>query len=142
MRSRVVFALAVAVLVGAFAAASAGGVTETYHGIFSDQVSYTADCTGVPSGGVIAEGVWNVAIHGAHATVTITIFTNGKHHVSYGTAAAVLKPGPNFQVEYPTGAGDLTMSLAGSAMTYTIAHYHLGGVVCPTGEVTYHGELR
>jgi hypothetical protein len=143
MRSRIAFALAAAAVGAAIAAATtSGGVTTTYHGIFSAKVSYSEACTGVPAGGVVADGVWNVAIHGDQATVTINIFTDGKHHVSYGTKAEVLEQGPNFSVGYATGAGYLTLSRTGDEIAYTIAPYHYGGVACDTGGVVYHGELR
>ena len=143
MRSRLIPALAAAALVSALAAATvAGGVTQTYHGVFSGKVEYSADCTGVPATDVMAEGVWNVAIHKDDATVTITIFRDGKHHVSYGIAAEVLQRGPNFKVSYTTGAGVVVMSRAGDDVTYAIAPYTYDPVVCEMGGVAYHGEVR
>jgi len=111
-------------------------------GVFSGKVGYAEGCTGVPTVDVLADGVWNVAIHGDRATVTINIFTNVKHHVSYGAKAEVLDHDSNFAVGYDTEAGYLTLSRNGDGIAYTIVPYHYGGVACDSGGVIYHGELR
>jgi hypothetical protein len=129
------FALAAAV-------AAAQPRTTTYHGVFSGSVDYVNCTTAAPS--TIADGTWNIAVHGREdATVAINIFTDGKHHVSFGGVAPQVVPtgGQVFAVRVGTGAGPLLMSLEGDQFTYTIAPYHFpGGLVCDS--VTYHGALR
>ena len=73
--------------------------------------------------------------------MSINIFVDGKHHVSFGgpfqqtnVLGATVAVGP-----VPTQAGGLTISLTGSALTYTIPDYSLSGLKCEN--VTYTGSL-
>jgi len=140
---RVLLAAAVAALMAALAAAtaaSAGPVTTTYHGTFSGPVVYTG-CTGTPPT-TIASGTWTVALHGTtDATVTVNIFANGKHHVSFGGTFPQTAPtgGQTFAVAIPTLAGPLVVSLTGHTFRYVIAPYDAFGVTADS--VTYSGSL-
>ena len=130
------------------AAAPAGAETPastTYHGVFT-AVVYSGCNQVTPTGPV--SGPWNIIQRGAtDATVSINIFLNGKHHVSFGGPVLQAQPpvaGATVAVALVTGAGDLTITLTGEKLTYTISPYDFpGGVLqCPgTGCVTYTGEL-
>jgi hypothetical protein len=136
-------AVALAAFVAAVAtaaAASSGPVTTTYHGTFSGPVVYSG-CTSEPPA-AIASGTWTVALHGqTDATVTVNIFTNGKHHVSFGGTFPQIAPsgGQTFAVAIPTLAGPLVVSLTGATFTYRIAPYDAFGITCDS--VTYSGSL-
>jgi hypothetical protein len=76
----------------------------------------------------IATGTWSVVLHGRdEATVNVNIFTNGKHHVSFGGRYAQGSAGPaeTFAVEIPTAASlvPLRVSLEGQTFTYRIEGY-------------------
>ena len=72
--------------------------------------------------------------------MSINIFVGGKHHVSFGgpipqtTIGGTIVLGP-----VHTQAGDLTISLTGNALSYTIPDYSLPGLSCK--RVTYTGLL-
>ena len=139
-RSVLVLAAAAFVSAVAVGAATSGPGTSTYHGSFSGPVVYAGCATQPPL--TVAAGRWNVALHGTtDATVSFNIFTNGKHHVSYGGTFAQIVPsaGETFAVEIPTEAGTLRISLAGDEFTYQIAPYNLLGISCAS--VTYSGTV-
>ena len=122
----------------AVAATASAGTTTTYHGVFSGPVVYKGCTTTPPT--AIASGTWSVALHGTtDATVTIDIFVNGEHHVSFGGTFPQVAPakGQTFAVAIPTQAGPLTVSLKGEMFTYLIAPYDLFGIACRS--VTYSG---
>lgn len=136
------FGLVVAVLASTIgmAGAASAATTTTYHGLFTGPVVYQGCATTPPT--AIAHGTWNVALHGASdATVTVNIFVNGKHHVSFGGTVPQLAPenGQTFAVAIPTQAGPLAISLLGNAFMYRIAPYDLFGISCES--VTYTGAL-
>lgn len=131
--------------------AASAGRTTTYHGTFGGSITYD-NCVGETFVPGVAGGVWNVAVHGDSATVSVDIFVDGAHHVSFGGSGVPVEAiGPDgFELAaVPTGAGPLTMSLSGVDFTYQIAPYDLYGVTCPppgspegtSGGVTYHGTL-
>jgi hypothetical protein len=135
---RFMLAVVVLALVGSASIAAAG--TTTYHGTFSGPVVYKGCGGAAPEG--IAGGTWNVALHGStDATVSFDIFVNRQHHVSYGGTVPQIAPekGQAFAVQFETQAGTLTVSLAGTALTYRISPYTLSGINCRG--VTYSGTL-
>jgi hypothetical protein len=124
----------------AVAATASAATTTTYHGVFSGPVVYKG-CTATPPT-AIASGTWSVALHGTtDATVTVSIFVNGEHHVSFGGTSPQVAPtkGQTFAVAIPTLAGPLTVSLTGETFVYRIAPYDLSGITCRS--VTYSGTL-
>lgn len=130
--------LIVVASVGVIAAGAA--LTTTYHGTFAGPVVYQG-CKG-PAPTVVASGTWGVALHdGSDATVSVNIFANGEHHVSFGGTFAQLpaRRGETFVAGTETEAGPLTVSLSGTAFTYRIAPYSLFGTSCRS--VTYSGVL-
>jgi len=86
-------------------------------------------------------GTWNIIKRGdIDATVSINIFVNGKHHVSFGGPIQRTDvPGSTVVGPVTTQAGPLTISLTGEVLTYTIAPYDLFGLNCKS--VTYKGSL-
>ena len=133
----------VAVLAAAavvLAATASAATTTTYHGIFSGPVVYKSCTTTPPT--AIASGTWSVALHGtADATISVNIFVNGAHHVSFGGTFPQIAPEKKqaFAVAIPTQAGPLTISLVGENFVYRIAPYELFGLDCRS--VTYNGTL-
>jgi hypothetical protein len=124
----------------ALAATAPAATTATYHGVFSGPVVYKG-CSTVPPP-AIATGRWSVALHGTtDATLTLAIFVNGDHHVSFGGTFPQLTPkkGQTFAVAIPTAAGPLVVSLTGQTFTYQIAPYDAVGITCQS--VTYSGIL-
>ena len=111
----------------------------TFHGVFTgrDFVNCGAD---TPSAGVVS-GTWNIIKRGeTDATVSINIFVNGLHHVSFGGPIQQTDvPGSIVAVAATTQAGRLTISLTGDALTYTIPDYSLFGLSCD--RVTFMGSL-
>jgi hypothetical protein len=136
-------ALPLALLAPTSAAADTPSTT-TYHGVFTSR-EFT-NCNDAPSVGVVS-GTWNIIKRGdTDATVSINIFVNGKHHVSFGG------PFPQTHADGSTAivavavgttlAGPLTISLTGDALTYAIPGYNYLGLSCPLpGGVTYMGSL-
>jgi hypothetical protein len=125
----------------AVAATASAATSTTYHGNFSGPVVYKG-CTTTPQT-AIASGTWSVALHGTtDATVTVNIFVNGAHHVSFGGTVPQLAPGrgQTFAVAIPTLAGPLTVSLTGETFVYRISPYDLSGISCRS--VTYNGILN
>jgi hypothetical protein len=133
-------ALPLALLAPTSAAADTPSTT-TYHGVFTSR-EFT-NCNDAPSVGVVS-GTWNIIKRGdTDATVSINIFVNGKHHVSFGEPAQQTPvAGSTVAVAVPTLAGQLTISLTGDALTYAIPGYNYLGLSCPLpGGVTYMGSL-
>ena len=134
-------ALPLALLAPTSAAADAPAAT-TYHGVFTSRAF--ANCQPTPDAGDVS-GTWNIIKRGdTNATVSINIFVDGKHHVSFG--GPVLQthvPGSTVSVDVPTQAGPLTISLTDDgALTYEISPYNSAGLSCPLpGGVTYTGLL-
>lgn len=129
-----VAAVAMALVIAAPALAAAPAVT--YHGVFSDSITYE----GCQAEG-IASGTWNAIASDEQAVVTFNILVDGKHHVAFAwKAPLVTADGERFAVEFETLAGHLRVSLAGDELTYRIAPYSLGDLSCDA--VTYHGTLR
>lgn len=125
-------------LTGVIAAGATG--TTTYHGTFAGPVVYQGCGGSAPT--VLAGGTWSVALHEqGDANVSVNIFADGKHHVSFGGTFAQLpaQKGELFAVGIPTEAGPLTVSLKGTAFTYRIAPYDAFGLSCKS--VTYSGVL-
>ncbi|MGZ4302722.1 MAG: hypothetical protein ACXVR9_12890 [Gaiellaceae bacterium] len=138
---RWIFATAAAsVLALAVVLAAGAAGTTTYHGVFAGPVVYKG-CDGAPPS-TVASGTWTVALHGqAEATLTVNIFTNGEHHVSFGGTFPLMstRSGQVFAVGIPTEAGPLVVSLTGTVFTYRIAPYDAFGLTCKS--VTYSGVL-
>lgn len=138
---RWLFGVACLTAVALFGVMTAGAAeTTTYHGTFAGPVVYRG-CAG-PAPDVVASGTWSVAQHDrSDATVSVNIFANGEHHVSFGGTFAQLPPrkGETFVVGIETGAGPLTVSLSGTAFTYRIAPYNLFDMSCKS--ITYSGVL-
>lgn len=138
---RLLFVVAVVLGVVSAPALTAGAAqTTTYHGVFSGPVVYKGCTTTPPT--TIASGTWGVALHGqTDATVSVSIFTDGAHHLSFGGTFAQITPEKNqtFAVEIPTQAGNLVVSLKGQAFSYRIAPYDAFGV--SRKSVTYNGVL-
>lgn len=114
-----------------------------YHGVFGGEVEYV-DCTPTPPT-TLATGTWNVKIRGTQdAVVSVNIFTDGRHHVSFGGPMPLGARTTDGFVVGPvqTLAGPLTMELSGGEFTYRIDDYNLFGISCPGGSVTYPGSLR
>ena len=130
-------ALPLALLAPTSAAADTPSTT-TYHGVFTSR-EFT-NCNDAPQVGVVS-GTWNIIKRGdTDATVSINIFVNGKHHVSFGGPIhETYVPGSIVAVADGTLAGRLTISLTGDALTYTIPDYSLFGLSCD--RVTYMGSL-
>jgi hypothetical protein len=133
-------ALPLALLAPTSAAADTPSTT-TYHGVFTSR-EFT-NCIDAPQVGVVS-GTWNIIKRGdTDATVSINIFVDGKHHVSFGGPIPQTDiPGSTVAVAVPTQAGPLTIDLTGEDLTYTISPYDLFGLSCPLpGGVTYRGSL-
>ena len=134
-------ALPLALLAPTSAGADTPSAT-TFHGVFTSRV-FTS-CKDAPLPGNVS-GTWNIIKRGdIDATVSINIFVDGKHHVSFG--GPVLQthvPGSTVSVDVPTQAGPLTISLTDDgALTYEISPYNSAGLSCPLpGGVTYTGLL-
>lgn len=127
------------VAAAALVASASGRTTTTYHGMFTSSVSYSG-CTGVQPPAKVASGTWNVALHGGtDATLTVNIFTNGSHHVSFGAPVPQIAAdsGETFALQLETLAGTLVVRLAGTSFTYTVSPYDAFGVSCE--RVTYYG---
>ena len=138
---RRLLATAAALPLALLAPTSAGADTPsatTYHGVFTSRVGDT--CTPqLPESAV--SGTWNIIKRGdTNATVSINIFVDGKHHVSFGGPVQQTPvEGATVAVAVPTQAGQLTISLTGENLTYTIPGYDLFGLTCES--VTYKGSL-
>jgi len=138
---RRLLATAAALPLALLAPTSAGADTPsatTYHGVFTSRVGDT--CTPqLPESAV--SGTWNIIKRGdTNATVSINIFVDGKHHVSFGGPVQQTPvEGATVAVAVPTQAGQLTISLTGENLTYTIPDYDLFGLTCES--VTYKGSL-
>lgn len=133
-------AIAAAGAIGAFALPSAAGAApaDNYHGTFS-QVVYTPE-VGAPTS-LDADGTWNVNIHQDVATATFNIFVAGKHHIAYGgPGLQVTRTNSGWTFSFGTLAGQLTVTLDGSTLTYDIPNYSLDGT--SYADVTYLGQLR
>ena len=130
-------ALPLALLAPTSAVADTPAVT-TFHGVFTSRAGDTCTPT-LPTGDV--SGTWNIIKRGdSDATVSINIFVNGKHHVSFGgPIQQTYVEDATVAVARTTQAGELTISLTGDALTYTIAPYNLFGLTCD--RVTYTGSL-
>ena len=133
-------ALPLALLASTSAGADTPSAT-TFHGVFTGRDF--VNCNQETSEGVVS-GTWNIIKRGdTDATVSINIFVNGKHHVSFGGPVQQADvAGSTVAVAVPTLAGPLTISLTGEVLTYTIPDYSLSGLSCPSpGGVTYTGSL-
>jgi len=130
-------ALPLALLAPTSASADTPSAT-TFHGVFTSREF--VGCNQSTSVGDVS-GTWNIIKRGdTDATVSINIFVNGKHHVSFGgPIQQTYVPGSTVAVALPTQAGPLTISLTGDVLTYTIARYSLPGLSCTS--VTYTGSL-
>jgi hypothetical protein len=113
----------------------------TFHGVFTGREF--ANCgDNAPLPGVVS-GTWNIIKRGGtDATVSINIFVDGKHHVSFGgpVKQTTVEGGATVAVGLDTEAGPLTITLAGESLAYTIAPYNLFGLTCK--RVTYTGLTR
>jgi hypothetical protein len=118
-------ALPLALLAPTSAGADTPSAT-TFHGIFTSR-AFT-NCENAPSVGDVS-GTWNIIKRGeTNATVSINIFVDGMHHVSFGGSIPQTNvPGSTVSVDVQTGAGPLTISLTGEVLTYTISPYDLHG---------------
>ena len=112
---------------------------DSYHGTFS-QVVYTPEVG--PQTSLDASGTWNVTIRADDiATATFNIFVAGRHHLAYGMPSqAVTRTTTGWTFSFPTLAGQLTVTLSGSTLTYDIPNYSLDET--SYADVTYLGELR
>ena len=139
---RMVLALVVALpvsLLGGGVARASDPVTQTYHGVFT-----TVDhgiCTPAVTEEPTVTGVWQAAVHGTKSvTVTVDMFVDGKHHVSFGVPVAQTRvDGTTFSADIPIGSMTLTVSLVGSTFSYKLVPYDAFGYVCD--QVTYSGVL-
>jgi hypothetical protein len=138
---RRLLATAAALPLALLAPTAAGAATPsatTYHGVFTSRVGDTC-IPQLPVGDV--SGTWNIIKRGeTNATVSINIFVDGKHHVSFGgPIKQTLVEGSTVAVGRSTQAGPLTISLTDKVLTYTISPYSLFGMSCES--VTYTGSL-
>ena len=138
---RRLLATAAALPLAFLAPTAAGAATPsatTYHGVFSG-VEFVHCNQLTPVGDV--SGTWNIIKRGdTDATVSINIFVDGKHHVSFGGPIQQTPvKGSTVAVGMSTLAGQLTVSLTGEILTYTIPDYGLPGLSCKS--VTYTGSL-
>jgi hypothetical protein len=131
-------ALPLALLAPTSAVADTPAVT-TFHGVFIGSRVFEG-CENAASAGDVS-GTWNIIKRGdTDATVSINIFVDGKHHVSFGGPFQQAPGGdPIVLMPFFTGAGWLTISLTGEDLTYTIAPYNFNDLQC--GSVTYTGLL-
>ena len=142
---RRLLATAAALPLALLAPTSAGADTPsatTYHGVFTGR-AFTGCGDNAPDVGDVS-GTWNIIKRGdSNATVSINIFVNGKHHVSFGGPVQQADvEGSTVVGPVPTLAGPLTISLTDEVLTYTISPYSLSGLSCPSpGGVTYTGSL-
>lgn len=113
---------------------------EVYHGSFTS-VSHIGCASPVTTEPVIT-GEWHISSSSENSAVlTVNIFVNGKHHISFGGKVARADvAGTDIAVQLGTLAGPLTVSVSGTAMSYTISGYNYGGMQCDS--VTYHGVVR
>ena len=127
---RRLLAAAAALPLLAFAAPADAATAVTYHGTFTG-VSYT-NCLGGTPAPAAASGVWTISARGtSQATLTVNIFVNGSHHVSFGAPVAqTTVPGATVAVQVPTLAGPLVVSLTGQTLSYSITPYDLNGLQC------------
>lgn len=114
-RTRRALAAAAALpLLAALAVPAAAEPTQVYRGHFTGITS--ENCTPARPDWQVS-GTWRFVDRGAMATVSFTIFLDGQHHVSFGGPVEQSKP---LTVAFPTGAGELTVSVdpAAGAMQY------------------------
>ena len=117
-----------AVGMGGLPASATGNPTAGYHGTFTGPVVFLEDgatCPGAPAGAV-ATGRWSLKDRdGRTAILTVNIFVDGAHHVSFGTSLPVTSvDGATFAAgPLATLAGDLRVWVAGDEFTYQITPY-------------------
>ena len=134
-------AVAAVTALAASAVAATGGVATAYHGTFSGPVVYQGCPSGEPPAQT-ATGHWNVVLRGeADPVLSVNIFTNGAHHVSFGAPVPQIEPATTttFALQLETQAGTLTVRRTGSAFTYTISPYSYQGISCEA--VVYSGTV-
>jgi hypothetical protein len=126
-------------LLAALAVPAVSAPTPVYRGQFT---GITAEgCTPAAPGWQVS-GNWGFVDRGAMATVSFTIFLDGRHHVSFG--GSVPQSGA-LSVAFPTGAGDLTVTVdpAAGEMEYAFLDGYTaldGSFFCD--ELIYHGSVR
>ncbi len=119
-----------ALVLAAPAAAEPG---ETYHGTLSG-ARFT--CHGAPVvAGVprVTGGTWNLAVAGASATLTVNVFYDGSHHLSFGVPHGVVTSTQPLTVEFWGGAASATV--AAGAFSWSVPDL---GYACP-GDAAYDG---
>lgn len=111
----------------------------------------TADMAGVPvtdpSAWGPVTGSWRVNVGTHTASARFVIYLKGAPHVAFTIPLKVTSvAGGVVQAVGPTGAGELTVTIDGTAMAYRIADYDSTSFMnpagyCPGGFVTYHGTV-
>jgi hypothetical protein len=92
-----------------------------------------------------ASGSWRFVDRGAMATVSFNIFLDGRHHVAFGGALPQMEEKPMgalAAVQFPTGAGLLTVSVFNDEMTYAFTDGYTaldGSFTCES--LTYVGSV-
>jgi hypothetical protein len=120
--------------------ASAASPTATYAGDFGGTIRYEGCTTQAPT--ATTTGTWSVTLHGKSAKAVFDIDVNSQPHVAYtfpGMKQLSVEQPTVFSVTGKTQAGQLTVTLSGSDLTYTIAPYNYDGLSCES--VTYPGSL-
>jgi hypothetical protein len=138
-RTRTALAAAAAVpLIAALVTPAAAEPTEVYRGHFTGITS--EDCTPAAPDWQVSGG-WRFVDRGEMATVSFTIFLDGKHHVSFG---GPVEQSGELTVAFPTGAGNLTVSVdpAAGEMQYAFLDGYTaldGSFTCAS--LVYHGTV-
>lgn len=132
-------------LAASFAGPAAAAGDVHYAGTFLPQISGT--CSVNDFTGADASGTWRVNVHEGTAVARFVIYLDGVKHVAYTAPMQVLDPaGATFKVSMTTLAGELTVTLTGNDLTYSIPSYDTvddyGAAVGSTcSGIVYHGVL-
>ena len=110
-------------------AASSSRAAETYHGTITSGAFY---CDGTQVSGPIVTGNWNVNIDPATpAQVTLNVFYNGSHHLSFGYNKLMLVSYVNGVYTF-TGFGDSVTATLNTMVNPTTFEWRVAlGVSCP-----------
>jgi hypothetical protein len=153
MRAAARWMTVVALAAGGLAPSGAASASDTHlTGIFDEKITSIGCQSGTglsdPADWGPASGTWRINVGTKTASARFVILLNGQPHVAYTIPLKVtVDDGTTLTAVGTTGAGDLTVSVTGTQMTYTIAPYDsrsFGGdhaAYCPTGSVTYFGTV-
>jgi hypothetical protein len=146
---RTTHALGAAAVLAATALLAPGGASAaqpmTYSGEFEGTIAYNGCNSTMPTDDE-AGGTWSVRVFGDTAKGKFLITINDAKHVFYPYPGLSVDyaDGDGFSVSGPTGAGPLTVTLAGDELTYTVGDgtadsYHYGDLLCSS--VVYPGTV-